>query len=141
MIRGIAAAAVAAVALVAVYLALGGGGSEVEQPPDPCDRTAASTRSGLVAVAERVGLNALNGAACELGVSRERLVLVLSGEVDAPPGLTEDRRTDAFRSGLRQAVDAEEDAGRIGGTEAFLLRGAIDVAPVDALLERLFGGT
>nr|MDQ5808150.1 hypothetical protein [Actinomycetota bacterium] len=91
--------------------------------------------------AERVGLNALNGAACELGVTRERLVLVLAGEVDAPPGLTEEERADAFRSGLHQAVDEEERADRLGGTEAFLLRGAIDVAPVDALLERVFGGT
>jgi hypothetical protein len=140
VIRGIAAAAVAAIALVAVYVALGGGGYEVERPPDPCDRSTASARSGLAAAAERVGLNALNGAACELGVSRERLLLILSGEVDPPPGLTEEQRADAFRSGLRKAVDEEEAAGRLGGTEAFLLRGAIDVAPVDALLEQLFGG-
>jgi hypothetical protein len=89
---------------------------------------------------ERVGLNALNGAACELGISRERLVLALSGEVEPPPGLTEDERADAFREGLRKAVDEEERAGRLGGTEAFLLRGAIDIAPVEALLERVFGG-
>ena len=141
MIRAVGVAAVAAFALVAAYVALGGGEYDVERPPDPCDRRAPAVREGAVAVAERVGLTALNGAACELGVTRERLVLILSGEVAAPEGLGEDRRTDAFRAGLRDAVDAEEEAGRLGGTEAFILRGAIDIAPVDALLEQLFGGT
>lgn len=141
MRRAVAAAAVAAALLVGAYLALGGGGYDVAAPPDPCERSAAGGREGIAGAAERVGLNALNGAACELGVSRERLVLMLSGEVEPPDGLTEERRADAFRSGLRKAVDEEERAGRLGGAEAFLLRGAIDIAPVDALLERLFGGT
>ena len=141
MRRAVGAATVAAVALVAVYAALGGGGYDVDRPPDPCDRRASDTRSGAVAAAERVALNALGGAACELGISRERLVLVLTGEVDPPEGMTEEARSDAFRTGLRTAVDEEERAGRLGGTEAFLLRGAIDIAPVDAVLERLLGGT
>lgn len=141
MRRAVAAALVASVALVAAYVALGGGGYDVDSPPDPCSRSAPAARGGVVGVAERVGLNALNGAACELGVSRERLLLTLSGDVDPPPGLTDEQRADAFRTGLRKAVDEEERAGRLGGTEAFLLRGAIDIAPVDALLERLFGGT
>ena len=141
MRRAVAVAAVAAIALVAVYAALGGAEYDVDSPPDPCTRSAPAVREGISGAAERVGLNALNGAACELGVSRERLVLMLSGEVGPPPGLTEDQRADAFRSGLRKAVDEEEREGRLGGAEAFLLRGAIDIAPVDALLERLFGGT
>jgi hypothetical protein len=66
---------------------------------------------------------------------------VLAGEVDPPPGLDEEERSEAFRTGLRRAVDEEERAGRLGAAEAFVLRGAIDIAPVDALLERLFGGT
>lgn len=141
MTRALGAAAVAAVALVAVYVALGGGGYDVTRPPDPCDRSAPDARGGVVGTAERVGLNALNGAACELGVTRERLVLILADDVEPPPDMSEDARADAFRSGLRKAVDEEERAGRLGGTEAFLLRGAIDIAPVDALLEQLFGGT
>ena len=141
MRRAVAAAAIAALLLVGAYVGLGGGGYDVATPPDPCTRSAPARAGRGAAAAERVGLNALNGAACELGVTRERLVLMLSGEVDPPPGLTEDERSDAFRSGLRKAVDEEERAGRLGGTEAFLLRGAIDIAPVDALLDRLFGGT
>jgi hypothetical protein len=138
--RAVAAALGAGLALVGVYLALGGGGYDVDVPPDPCTRSASADRGGITGAAERVGLNALNGAACELGVSRERLVLVLAGEVDAPRGMSEDERNEAFRSGLRRAVDEEEKAGRIGGTEAFVLRGAIQIAPVDALLDQVFGG-
>ncbi|HEX8086163.1 MAG TPA: hypothetical protein VF529_17855 [Solirubrobacteraceae bacterium] len=140
MTRALLAAAAAAMLLVGSYVALGGGGYDVDSPPDPCDRVASHARPGITGAAERVGLNALNGAACELGVSRERLVLMLSGEVEPPEGLTDDERAAAFRTGLHKAVDEEERAGRIGGTEAFLLRAAIDIAPVDALLERVFDG-
>ena len=140
MRRALLASLAASAALVAVYVALGGGGYDVDEPPDPCGRTAADTREGIAGAAERIGLNALNGAACELGVSRERLVLVLAGEVEAPAGLDEDERADAFRSGLNKAIDAEQQAGRLGDAEAFILRGAIQFAPVEALLERFIGG-
>jgi hypothetical protein len=138
--RAAAAAALASLALVAAYVALGGGRYDVERPPDPCERTAPAARPGVLGAAERVGLTALDGAACELGVSRERLVLVLAGEAEPPPGVTAEERADAFREGLRRAVDEEERAGRLEAAEALVLRTAIDVAPVGALLERLFGG-
>ena len=140
MNRAIVAAIAVALALVAAYVALGGGTYEVDSPPDPCGRTARAESGGVLGTAERVGINALNATACELGVTRERLVLVLAGEVEPPAGLTEERRTEAFRTGLRRAVDEEERAGRLGGTEASILRAAIELAPVDVLLERLLGG-
>jgi hypothetical protein len=93
---------------------------------------------GAVGAVERVGLNALNGAACELGVSRERLLLTLTGDVRPPDALSTEERADAFRSGLREAVDDEERAGRLGGVEASVLRAAIELAPLDALLDQLF---
>jgi hypothetical protein len=139
MRRALGFAALAGVVLVGLYVALGGGGYDVDAAPDPCSRSARDERGGVTGTVERVGINALNGAACELGVSRERLVLVLSGDVEPPADMTEEERNDAFRTGLRRAVDEEERAGRLGGTEAFLLRGAIDVAPVDALLDQVFG--
>ncbi len=67
-------------------------------------------------------------------------MLVIAGEVDPPPGLDDERRGDAFRTGLRRAVDEEERAGRLGSSEAAILRGAIEIAPVEALLEQVFGG-
>lgn len=137
--RSVALAAVCAALLVGGYVVLGGGDFEPSRPPDPCAaRPQTGASAGLSGTLERVGLNALAGSACELGVSRERLLLALSGERQI--GVDGERRTEAFRTGLRRALDEEERAGRIGGAEAFLLRGAIDVLPVDAVLDRLFGG-
>jgi hypothetical protein len=141
VIRGVLLAALASGILVAGYLALGGGGYEVGAPPDPCSDTGQPAGEGVGGTVERLALTSLDGAACELGVTRERLLLVLAGEVEAPPELEDERRrSDAFRAGLRRAVDAEAEAGRLGATEAFVLRQAIQFAPVEALLERLFGG-
>jgi hypothetical protein len=137
--RALLAAAVAALILVGAYVALGGGRYDVGTPPDPCEARADEGRGGVDGTVERVALTSLNGTACELGVSRERLLLVLAGEIDPPPELEDaERRADAFRTGLRQAVDEEQDAGRLGGPQAFVLRQAIEVAPVDALLDQLF---
>ena len=137
--RAVLAAATAAVALIAVYVALGGGRYEPTSPPDPCAPRAAQGAAGVTGTLERVGLTALGAAACDLGVSRERLLLSIAGEEELD--VDAERRTDAFRAGLTEALDAEERAGRIGGTEAFVLRQAIQFAPVDRLLEQLFGAT
>lgn len=139
MTRALLVSVAAAVLLVGVYRAVGGGDYDVDRPPDPCTRTSAPGRAGLLGAAERVGVNALTRAGCELGVTRERLLLVLAGEVEPPPDLDDARRNEAFRTGLRQAVDEEEQAGRLGPAEAALLRGAIAIAPIDVLLEQLFG--
>ena len=135
--RALLAAVAASAALVGGYLALGGGDYEPAPPPDPCAIGAAEGGRGVTGTLERVGLNALAGAACDLGVSRERLLLAVSGETDI--GVDDERREEAFRAGLRQAVDEEEQAGRLGGTEAFLIRAGIEALPVDAILDRLFG--
>lgn len=135
-VTAILAAALASVALVAGYLALGGGGFEPTPAPDPCGRRAQPAGSGIAGTAERVGLNALNAAACELGVPRERLLLSLAGETDL--GVSAQERADAFRAGLRAAIDEEQRAGTLGPIEAGLLRQAVEFLPVDALLEQLF---
>ena len=129
--------AVLALALVAVHLAAGGGDFEPTTPGDPCAREVrVEQETDLVTTAERVGLVALDGAACELGVSREQLLLAVAGEGELP--VDEDRRNDAFRTGLRKAIDDEERNGRLGGTEAALLRAGVEILPVDSLLERVF---
>lgn len=135
--RALLVSVLASAALVGAYLALGGGGYEPAPPPDPCTQTVSGGAAGVTGTLERVGLNALSGAACELGVSRERLLLSLSGERRI--AVDDERREDAFRAGLRKAVDEEERAGRLGGTQAFLVRTAIEALPVDAILDRLFG--
>ena len=133
----IATAAAAAVVLVVVYLAQGGGDFEPTAPGDPCQReVVVAQETDLVTTAERIGLVALDGAACELRISRERLLLAVAGEEEL--GVDDDRRNDAFRNGLREAIDTEERAGRLGGVEAALLRTGVDILPVDALLDRVF---
>jgi hypothetical protein len=130
-------AAAVSLALVVVYLAAGGGDFEPTPPGDPCDReVVVAEETDLITTAERVGLVALDGAACDLGISRERLLLAVAGEKRLD--VDEDRRNDAFRNGLREAIDEEERAGRLGGTQAALLRAGVEILPVDALLDRVF---
>ena len=133
-----AAAALVSALLVIAYVAAGGGDFEPRPAPPACGRQVQSVDGGVTGTAERIGLQALTTAACDLGVTRERLLLSLTGEtrLDLDP----QRRTEAFRRGLRAAIDDEQRAGRLGGTEAFLLRQAVEVLPVDALVERVFGG-
>ena len=137
--KGIVAATLAALALIAGYVALGGGDFEPSRPPDPCAARPAAPAGtdSLTGTLQRVGLTALAGAACDLGVSRERLLLALSGDEDL--GIDSQRRTEAFRAGLNQAIDAEVQAGRLGGAQATLLRQAVALLPVEPLLDRLFG--
>ena len=136
--RALAAATLASLALIAGYVALDGGDFEPSTPPDPCTlRSTGSESGGLVGTLQRVGLTALAGAACDLGVTRERLLLALAGDEEL--GVGSDRRTEAFRAGLNRALDDEVAAGRLGETQAALLRQAIQVLPVDAVLDQFFG--
>ena len=133
------AAILASLALVLAHVGLGGGDFEPSAPPRACERQAAgSAGDGVTGAVERIGLTALGSAACDLGVSRERLLLGLAGEAELD--VDRERRTAAFRAGLQQAIDEEERAGRLGGTEAFVLRQAVGFLPIDALLDRLFAG-
>ena len=72
--RAVAAAAAVSLALVAAYLALGGASYAPAKVADPC--ASRDWRDpGLSEVAEQIVLSALDGAACELGVTREDVVL------------------------------------------------------------------
>lgn len=142
MSRGVVAvvaSALASAALVLAYVGFGGGDFEPSAAPDPCTRAAPEAADGgVTGTVERLGLTALGVAACDLGVSRERLLLSLVGEAELE--VDRERRAGAFRAGLRAAIDEEERAGRLGGTEAFVLRQAVGFLPVDALLERFLSG-
>jgi hypothetical protein len=134
--RALAAAAAVSVLLALGYLAAGGATYEPTKPPNPCTAGAPDSGGAILGEAQRIGVIALGRSACELGVGREELVLSLSGRKDL--GIDTNRRNEAFRTGIRQAIDEEEQAGNIGGIEASLLRTALEVLPVDAVLDRLF---
>ncbi len=104
---------------------------------DPC--TAAPDPypgSGFDAAAQRMVLSGLNGAACELDVSREELVLSLeprSGidEVRWDPDTIES----ALRSGVGRAIDDAEDRGTVPGWIAAALGPIVDHAPISWFLD------
>ena len=67
-------------AVVVPYLALGGGSFEPTPVADPCEPREQADADGVGETIERIALRAVDGVACELGVSREELVLALRSE-------------------------------------------------------------
>jgi hypothetical protein len=134
------AAAAIALALVGVYALAGGTDYKPDASPDPCAPYHwPNGVSGATAITEQVGLSALGGAACDLGVSREELTLAFAdqGRLDAfekKHGFTSDRVDEAARSGLNRAVDEGEQAGAFNSVETFVLHAAIGLAPIDKLI-------
>jgi hypothetical protein len=135
--------ALAAVAAVVVpYLALGGLSYEPTPVADPCAGREWRDPDDLQTVLEQIVLSALDGAACELGVSREDLVLAVRDEASLDEfaeehGIT---RADAERlvqEGLEKAVDDAEEAGALTGFFASLARRAVESVPPWLLIETL----
>jgi hypothetical protein len=135
--------AIAAVgAIVGSYLALGGASYEPTAVADPCVRREWRDPGDLEAVLEQVALSAFDGAACELGVSREELVLALRDEesLDAFAAEHGVDRADAervFEDGLKRALAEAEDAGALSGFTAMLIARAVDAVPPWLLLDAL----
>ncbi len=89
--------------LVAVYLALGGGGFGPRDVADPC---APRERPAGVEQTQRAALATLDGAACKLGLAREDLLRdLLAGE--RPDGVSEDELVDALGAGIDRARDEQ----------------------------------
>ena len=80
----VAIALAAAVALPGVYLAAGGSSYAPAKVADPCQTRPWRDPEGLDQIAEQFSLSALDGAACELGVSREALARALATGCCAP---------------------------------------------------------
>ena len=140
--RAIAWSAVAAVALVVAYLALGGASYAPAQVADPCVLRDWRDPQGLEEVAEQIALSGLDGAACELGVSREEMVLALANtesreQFAREHGISDERLEQLVREGLLRAIDDAEQADALNPTIADLLRGIARNVPVDELLNLL----
>jgi hypothetical protein len=140
--RAIAWSVVAALALVVTYLALGGASYAPAQVADPCATRDWREPQGLAEVGEQIVLSGLDGAACELGVSREEMVLGLANSDSRERfaeehGISDERLEDLVRDGLQRAVDDAEEADALNPTIADLLRGLVRSVPVDELLELL----
>jgi MFS family permease len=135
----VGAVGVVAVVLVAVELTNGARDVGVFEAVDPCTASPDTYPGrGLDAVVQRIGLSALNGAACELGTTRERFVLSLdpkSGYDDV--SWDEKTAEQALRAGAHRAIDDADERDSIPGLVASALRFVVDRAPIGWLVERL----
>lgn len=145
-------AIVAATTLVGLYLVLGGGSYEPTKIADPCEPREWRDPQGIEESAQQFGLSALDGAACELGVSRETLAVALAtpktrAEFGAAHGIDDAEMEAAVRAGVKRGIDDAEAAGALNPLIAVGLRAIAARLPVDkavALIENgseLFGGS
>ncbi|HEU5207721.1 MAG TPA: hypothetical protein VFT94_08950 [Gaiellaceae bacterium] len=136
-------AALGLVACVVVpYVALGGGSFEPTPVADPCQPRTLAEAEGLGETIERIALRAVDGVACDLGVSREDLVLALRSEeafdsFSAEHGIEREEAEQAIHDGLVRAVDEAEEDGTLPGLIAPLVRKAAEEVPPWLVLETL----
>lgn len=127
-------------ALVGAYLAAGGASYTPAKVQDPCDDRPWRDPEGLQEIAEQFSLSALDGAACELGVSRETLARALAtpesrARFTERYGISDAELARAVRAGLLRAVDDAERAGAISPLLAGPLRAALRQIPLDQAIE------
>ena len=118
------------------------GASSPRRSPIHVRRATAPTAEGLGETIEAIALAAVDGVACELGVSREELVLALRNEdafdtFSEEHGLERDEVERAIHDGLVRAVDDAEESGALPGLVAPLVRRAAESVPPWLILEAL----
>jgi hypothetical protein len=123
----VGAAAAAAVLLAGGYLAAGGASYEPASTEDPCKAREWRSPDAIKEIVEQFSLSALDGAACELGVSRETLARALSSEEARRRfaeryGIDDAKLEDAVHAGLVRGIDDAEDAGALSPIVAVPLR-------------------
>jgi hypothetical protein len=133
-------AIVASLALVVAYLAAGGSSYEPAKTQDPCKLRPWRSPEGLQQIAEQFSLSALDGAACELGVSRETLARALVTPESRERftrryGIGDAELARAIRAGLLRAVDDAERAGALNPLLAGPLRATLRRIPTEQAIE------
>jgi len=133
-------AALVSLMLVFSYLAAGGSSYEPAKVQDPCKPRPWRNPEGLQQIAEQFSLSALDGAACELGVSRETLARALATPASRERftrryGIDEAELARAIRAGLVRAIDDAERAGVLNPLVAAPLRATVRQVPVDQAIE------
>jgi len=132
----VAGSAALSIVLVVVYLAAGGGSYEPTPVADPCQQRDWTSPEGAEEIAQQFFLSALDGAACDLGVSREELAVALATEESRQRftdehGIEDAELEAAVRAGVVRAIDDAEDAGAISPVIASGLRAVATRVPVD----------
>ncbi len=136
----VAGAIVAAVALTGIYLAAGGSSYAPAKTQDPCKHRPWRSPEGLDQIAEQFSLSALDGAACQLGVSRETLAQALATpeareRFTKRYGIDDAELAKAIRAGLLRAIDDAEEAGALSPILAAPLRETVKSIPLDQAIE------
>jgi hypothetical protein len=125
-----AVAVVLVCGVLGVQLANGGGQSAPSKTANPCAvRTVNSVSTGIEGLAERLVILGLDGAACQLDVSREALTLQLAEQ--ATPT---DAQINALRAGLLRAVDLMKANGTLPQASA-LVDEALDASNLNGFVK------
>jgi hypothetical protein len=115
--------------VLGVQLAAGGGRFEPLRPADPCvERSVTSQVDGIDGLTERLVLLGVDGAACDLDVSREALVLELAQRDPS------DAEVDALHDGLVGAVGRMKEDGTLPPASA-LVDEALATSDLNGFLE------
>jgi hypothetical protein len=138
--RAIAWSTAAVALLVLIYLALGGASYAPAKVADPCAPRDWRNPHGAQEVLQQIVLSALDGAACDLHVSREDMVLALANKESREQfarehGITRTELEDLVRKGLLRSIDDAENADALDSRLAGLLRGAVQRVPLDQLFD------
>lgn len=141
----IGGAIAASLLLVGAYLAAGGAGYEPLQTQDPCQPRPWRNPQGLQQIAEQFSLSALDGAACQLGVSRETLARALATpqareRFTKKYGIDDEKLAKAIRAGLIRAVDDAEEAGALSPILAGPARLTLERIPLEQAIELVKDG-
>jgi hypothetical protein len=133
-------AIVLSLALVGIYLAAGGASYTPEKSQDPCQHRPWSNPEGLSEIANQFSISALDGAACQLGVTREALARALATPEARERfaqryGIDDEELARAIRAGLLRAIADAEEAGALSPLLAGPLRSTIKDIPLDRAIE------
>jgi phosphatidylserine/phosphatidylglycerophosphate/cardiolipin synthase-like enzyme len=133
-------AIIASLVVVLSYLAAGGASYTPAKTQDPCQDRPWRDPEGLQQIAEQFSLSALDGAACELGVSRETLARALATPQSRERfteryDISDAELARAIRAGLLRAIDDAERAGAISPLLGAPLRAAVRQIPLDQAIE------
>ena len=126
---------VGAAALVGIEFANGAADAGALAVRDPCEPRSAFPGQGLDATLQRLVLDGLDGAACDLGATREELVLSLSPRSSADIRWDDETIEQALRAGLLGAIDDAEQRDSLNAIVAALLRHLVERAPVQWLID------
>ena len=136
----VVASIVVSLVLVGAYLAAGGSSYEPKKTQDPCNPRPWSNPQSLGQIANQFTISALDGAACQLGVSRETLAQALATteareRFEERYGIDDEKLARAIRAGLVRAVDDAEEAGALSPLIAVPLRQAVQQIPLEQAIE------